>query len=164
MELSLTLGSLHRHLGLLVNLLEQEQEALLHPSPETDDLQHLHHLDQEKHKQFQAIEELEGECDELKESLGAGAQAPALTYDLPLWHEVLELSGQAARLHQLNSTLIRHGLVHQQCLLNNLRRLGTPATHEHDASSASNQTAARKPARKTRGRSKKTTEHVGQHH
>lgn len=170
MELSMTLESLHRHLGLLVELLQEEQEALLYPSQETEAVERLHHLDQEKLRHFQSIEQLEGECDEYRQALSAAAQdTPTPDDGLVLWRQVLDLTDHAARLHQLNSTLIRHGLVHHQCVLNNLRRLGSTLsspepTQEQPKLAAAKRAVATKPVRKTRTRSKKVTEPVGQEH
>jgi flagellar biosynthesis/type III secretory pathway chaperone len=148
MELPQTLESLHHHLDRLVTVLQQEQEALLNPPQQTEGAGRLHHLYQEKQQQFITIEALEGECSDLKEALSTTASANTQA----LWQKVLELTDQAARLHQLNSTLIRHGLVHHQCVLNSLRQLANPDAAEP---AASNPAPTATPARKTGSRAKK---------
>lgn len=121
MELPQTLEALHHHLGLLIGLLQQEQELLLHtPVPAEEDSLRRLRLEQDKQSHFRAIEGLENQCKDLRRTLGSAAPE-----ELPLWKEVRDLTDQALRLHQLNSTLIRQGLVHEQCVLNNVRQLGS---------------------------------------
>jgi len=115
MEMPQSLEALHHHLRALEGVLQEEQDLLLHPRPDADLADRLR-LEQEKQVQFQAIESLQG-----SDGVSVSEQADRP----PLWQEVRDLTDQVARLYQLNSTLIRQGLVHNQVVLQNLRQWGT---------------------------------------